>query len=180
MELPSQGDVLFFQRPHFYPRFGDQRHGGVESAKSSDRKIGMNQLLQDLRRSAKRSMPLVGLSEKAPGDSLKLVRASYRVHEHVAIDKNQEKGAPCLRDAAIVPLCSSQSGSILDPRERRTLERSLGDQTGIRKVRFAVVHRAFGVRPFSTRRSGSCPRVWPDAQTGRGPRRGSIAALVPF
>ncbi len=55
MELTSQCDIIFFQRPHFRAGSEDKRHRLIQRLKPPGRQIYMNHLLQDLRGCIQRS-----------------------------------------------------------------------------------------------------------------------------
>ncbi len=83
MELPGQRDILLLQRPHLHPGPGHQRHRRIERLHSRDRKIRMDQFLQDLRRRTQGSPIPVAHEEEFPGYPPKWMWPSYRVHEDI-------------------------------------------------------------------------------------------------
>ena len=157
VEPSCQPHVRLFQRPHFDIGSGDERHGGVEGPEPANRKIGVDQLLQDFRRSAQTSAAPDRHGEEFPGRRSQRMWPSYRIHDHIRVDEGHVPAELRRRDSAMTLRCSSQSGSRSGSSEasqdRKNASKAAADVKRSARCRFshrswaAALSHALNVRP---------------------------------
>ena len=93
--------------------------------------IGVKQLLQDFRGGAKRCTQILCVNEEVRGRLAHGMWFADRIHEHVAVNKDQGLGNPLIFDSLITARCSSQSGSRPGPASACTLIKKSSHIIGI-------------------------------------------------
>ena len=95
MELARQGHILQFKRPDLDGGANHQRQRRIQRLQPPDRKIGMRQLLQNLRRRTQRSAVSIAFVEELTRRLAQRMGSTDRVHEHVRVNENHALGTPC-------------------------------------------------------------------------------------
>ena len=115
VQLACERYVFELQRPHFNVETGQEPEAGCEFLVPEYRPVGMQELLNHLRRGAEWSAtPEAFVEERSRRLSQGMWRTN-RVDEDVRVDEDHVSVAPLLREALITFRCSSQSGSRSGP-----------------------------------------------------------------